>query len=268
MNIISLIKNLKNPYHIPFKVIDKILFFYKKNNYKDEIYEREQNLIFKHFNLKREDGLKKLSELKKQYSLLNRNMSSEHEVLYSALSTSNKKINKILEIGTYDGINSYLLSLLFKDSQIKTIDLSSETDDFKNFYNRANGLNDFVKKRNIVLSKSDQISFEEINSVNLYKSDEKFDLIWIDGAHGYPVVCIDIINALRLIKDDGIIMCDDIYINKITLDKMYQSTAAYETLEELALEKIIEYRLIYKRLDSVNNCDENKRKFVGIFKKI
>ena len=268
MNIKSLINNLIAPHKIPFKIINKFIFLYKKNTYKQAIYENDQNLIFKHFNLKRDDALKKLSILKKQYSLLNRSMSSEHEVLCSALSISGKKINKILEIGTYDGMNSYLLSLLFKDAKIKTIDLSSETDDFKDYYNRTNNVFDFVKKRNLILSKNNRIFFEEINSINLYKSDEKFDLIWIDGAHGYPVVCMDIINALRLIADDGIVMCDDIYINKITLDKMYQSTAAYETLEELANEKIIEYKLIYKRLDVVNNCDENKRKFVGIFRKI
>ena len=63
-------------------------------------------------------------------------------------------------------------------------------------------------------------------------------------------------------------MCDDIYVNEIVLDKMYNSTAAFETLNELANENIIEYKLIYKRLDSENNCDKKKRKFIGVFRKI
>ena len=28
----------------------------------------------------------------------------------------------------------------------------------------------------------------------------KFDLVWVDGAHGYPTVVSDIINAYRLLK--------------------------------------------------------------------
>ena len=44
-------------------------------------------------------------------------MSSEHEVILSSLSSlTHKKINNILEIGTFDGVNSFLLSLLFKKS--------------------------------------------------------------------------------------------------------------------------------------------------------
>ena len=34
-------------------------------------------------------------------------------------------------------------------------------------------------------------------TLNLF-NNETFDLIWIDGAHGYPVVCSDITNAIRL----------------------------------------------------------------------
>ena len=107
-----------------------------------------------------------------------------------------------------------------------------------------------------------------MNSIKLYNSDKKFDLIWIDGAHGYPVVCMDIINSLRLLNNDGLIMCDDIYVNKIKSDRMYNSNAAFETINELANEKIIEYKLIYKRLDIENNFNKDKRKFIAIFKKI
>tara|TARA_B110001450_G_C17633181_1_gene486092 strand:+ start:460 stop:1266 length:807 start_codon:yes stop_codon:yes gene_type:complete len=268
MNIKSIVNNLISPHKIPSKIINKLSFLLKKNNYKYELFDNEQNIIFKYFNLDREIGLHKLLMLKKKEPILNRNMSSEHEVFFSSLATSGKKIHSILEIGTFDGINSFLLSKLFRDAQIETIDLLSDTDDFKKFYNRGHRLNDFTNSRNVILSKSDRIFFKEMNSINLYNSNKKFDLVWIDGAHGYPVVCIDIINSLRLLNDNGIIMCDDIYINNIVLDKMYNSTAAFETLNELAKEKIIEYKLIYKRLDSENNCDKKNRKFIGVFRKI
>ena len=68
-------------------------------------------------------------------------MSSEHEVLFSSLSLNyNNNIKKILEIGTFDGKNSYLLSLLFKNSKIDTIDLEKNDINFKNSYNRKKNL--------------------------------------------------------------------------------------------------------------------------------
>ena len=93
---------------------------------------------------------------------------------------------------------------------------------------------------------------------------DKYDLIWIDGAHGYPVVCMDILNSIKLIRAGGYIICDDIYINSINSDKMYRSNAGNETLNELKKEGIINFDLIFKRLDAENNCLEENRKFIAI----
>ena len=95
-------------------------------------------------------------------------------------------------------------------------------------------------------------------------------MIWIDGAHGYPIVSIDIINAINLINDKGIIACDDILIdlNHQESDKIYNSIAAYETLSELKKQKLIDFQLIYKRLNAENNCVSFRRKFISIIKKI
>jgi hypothetical protein len=267
MKFQSLIKNLIKPHKIPYKIINKILILYQRKIYDFNKFQKEQNSIFEYFNLDRNKALHKLAKVKDEYPFLNRSMSSEHEVFFSAISLSNLNINKILEIGTHDGKNSLLLSALFKNAEIETIDLPKKSKDFIKFYNREDKLDEFIKSRNEVLSKNNKIKFIEINSINLVKSSKKYDLIWIDGAHGYPVVCIDIINSLRLINDGGIIMCDDIYVNKIVLDKMYNSTAAFETLNELTNENIIEYKLIYKRLDAQNNCNKKKRKFIAILKK-
>ena len=63
-------------------------------------------------------------------------------------------------------------------------------------------------------------------------------------------------------------MCDDVFINRIKSDKIYQSNASHETLLELKSENIINFELIYKRLDVENNYDETKRKFVAIITKL
>ena len=86
----------------------------------------------------------------------------------------------------------------------------------------------------------------------------------IDGAHGYPVVCMDIVNSLKLLNFNGIIMCDDVFINQIKSDRIYQSTATFETLEELKNENIIDYKLIYKRLNKENNFSAKSRKYVAV----
>ena len=261
-----IINNLKKPHKIPYKLISKIKFIINKKKYNKEFYENQQNQIFDKLNLDRNLGLKKLNRIKEKHSFLNElEMRSEHQVLFSSLSCSTKlDINEILEIGTFDGSNAFLFSLLFENSNIETIDLESNQDDFKNFYERKNNISKFIEVRNQNLLRSNKINFREINSINLINYKKKYDLIWIDGAHGYPVVCMDILNSIKLIRAGGYIICDDIHVNSINSDKMYRSNAGNETLNELKKEGIINFNLIFKRLDAENNCLEENRKFIAI----
>ena len=56
---------------------------------------------------------------------------------FSSLSLNkNREINDILEIGTFDGFNALLLSKLFTKTNIVTIDLPENSEDFVNFYDR------------------------------------------------------------------------------------------------------------------------------------
>lgn len=257
---------------IPFKIIRKIKFFFLYKTYKIKIFEKEQNKIFKRLNLNRPKGKKKILKIKNEVNYKDRKnqMSSEHEILFSSLSLRrNIIIKRILEIGTFDGVNSLLLSKIFPNSKIDTIDLPSTDLDFKNSYNRKNKVNQFINYRNDNLNGVSSINFIEKNSINLINQKKKYDLIWIDGAHGYPIVCADIINSLHLVNNEGIIICDDIFVNLLPSqsDKTYNSIAAYETLELLRKEKIISLQLIYKRLDPKSNCLNNERKFVAIFQK-
>tara|TARA_E500000178_G_scaffold351228_1_gene411869 strand:- start:1965 stop:2798 length:834 start_codon:yes stop_codon:yes gene_type:complete len=264
-----IIYNLQKPHKIPFKILKKIFFLYQKSKYKFEDFENEQNERFKNLNFDRIEGKKKLDFIKKKNSFLVREMSSEHELLFSSISLSKKnQIKKILEIGTFDGANAFLLSVLFKDSKIETIDLKSDENDFQNFYNRKNNLEKFINERNNLLKKSDSIKFEELNSVKLTFHKEKYDLIWIDGAHGYPVCCIDIVNSLKLLNREGMIMIDDVCLKSNNSDKMYTSIAAFETLKELEKNNIIKFNLIYKRLDADSNCIKENIKYVALVKKI
>ena len=268
----KILNNLARPHKIPKKILNKLNYYFSYKKYNQNFFEEEQNKIFEHFGLNRQEGIKKLISTKKDldFKLRDSEMSSEHEVIFSSLSLSkNKSFTDILEIGTFDGFNSLLLSNLFRNSNIDTIDLSETDDDFVNFYNRKDNISKFIQDRNIILSKNKNINFSPLNSLKLLNYKKKYDLIWIDGAHGYPVVCIDIINSLHILKENGLILCDDVYLklNQSSSDIMYSSIATYETLNELKKQDLINFRLIYKRLSAGHNCIENTRQFVAIVSK-
>jgi len=289
-----LLKNILRPHKIPLKIFDKlkyyndlIRFFHQLKKYDEEKFTKEQNNIFNNFGLDRDDGLKKLTAIKneikntvnlsqteKSLDFRNDGIASEHEVLFSSISVSKKlNIKNILEIGTYDGFNAFVLSKLFKESIIDTIDLPSSNNDFINYYGRVKTSKDFTTARDNLLKQNENINFLEMNSLKLINHNKSYDMIWIDGNHVYPTVCIDIINSLNLLKDNGIIVCDDVHLNldnfisKKSL-QMYKSTASYETLNALQNENLIKFNLIYKRLAGKSNCYEKWRKYIGIFNKI
>ena len=98
----------------------------------NEDFLSEQNLKFKKIGLSRELGLKNLLSVREKFNLEISEMSSEHELIFSALSIKeNFKPKNILEIGTHDAQNIKLMSKLFKDSTIETIDLDETNEDFK-----------------------------------------------------------------------------------------------------------------------------------------
>ena len=271
--LLKIIRNLIRPHKIPKKIFNKLNYYFNHKKYNQNFFEKEQNDIFKYFGLNREEGIKKLTLIKKDldFKSRDRGMSSEHEVIFSSLSLSkNKSITDILEIGTFDGLNALLLSNLFPNSNIDTIDLPENDDDFINFYNRKDNISKFIQDRNNILSKNKNINFFPLNSLKLLNHKKKYDLIWIDGAHGYPMVCIDIINSLHILKENGLILCDDVFLelNQSNSDTMYSSIATYETLNELKKQNLVNFRLVYKRLNAEYNCIENTRKFIAIVSKM
>ena len=131
------------------------------------MFEKEQNDYFNYYGLDRKKGIENLNLLKKELSKnfdINRGMSSEHEVFFSSLSLNKgRPINDILEIGTFDGFNALLLSKLFTKTNIDTIDLPENDEDFINFYDRKNKVNKFIQDRDNILSKNKNIKFFTLN---------------------------------------------------------------------------------------------------------
>ena len=258
-----------NPIYFFKKIFFKIFFYISKINYVENKFIDEQNNLFKENNLNREEGLKIFSNLAAEFQLLKNETSSEHQILLSSIS-KNFNIKNILEIGTYNGINSLMLSKLFSSADIDTIDLPDDDYTFKNTYGRDNSkkLKEIINIRNTIMNANNKINFIQKNSVNLLNEKKKYDLIWIDGAHGYPVVTMDIINSVNLLSNNGIILCDDVWIDAPPAqDKIYHSLASYETLIQLKENNIIDFTLFYKRLDNENNSFRYLRKYIAYIKK-
>lgn len=233
---------------------------------------KEQELIFQKNGINRQNGMNKLISIQNKFQELSNDsnqLNSEHSVIFSSISLK-KNCRKILEIGTYDGKNALLLSNLFPSSEIYTVDLRSDDPIFSETYNRLQSANraNFCENRDKILNKNKNISFIEMNSLKIKSLEKKFDLIWIDWAHGFPVVTIDILNSLEILNDKGIILCDDVYTNVIKEDAFYKSNSAYKTINILKLNEIITYSLFLKRIDKKSNQFKSEKKYIALIEKL
>ena len=233
----------------------------------------QQTNLFLNNQLNRDIGLKLINEV--CLSLFNKEfneddgMFAEHLVLFASISISSKfKKNNILEIGTYDGRTAAIIACLFPNSSVTTIDLEDDSESFIETYNRSQNYKEFNQKRDSLLSRFHNVKFKKLNSINLTNFEaNSFDLIWIDGAHGYPVIAMDIINSLRLVNSEGLIMIDDVFkTNKIN-NPIYKSIGAYESLLALKDAKAINgFELFLKRTNLKHNI-LHAQKFIGFIKK-
>ena len=134
---------------------------------------------------------------------------------------------------------------------------------------------DFINRRNKILDSCENVRFEQKNSLELlFNKEEKYEIIWVDGAHGYPVIGMDIVNALSHLERDGFIFIDDVWVDTGTNDANYRSTGAFESIKELKRAGIVDFWLIPKRINfphgkgflkkfiaQVSNTESTKAKF-------
>ena len=258
--------NLKYLLFSPLRVAKKIIsyFIIEINEYKYPLSKRYNTLINSYrdckFDKRREVYIGYLNKILHQldfekYSELE-GMYSEHLIIFAAISYHHKNIKKILEIGTHNGKTACILSNLFPSAQITTIDLNDNDPIFRNSYKRSKVFEEFIKNRNNLLNKYKNINFIKMNSLELSIAHKKLplqDLIWVDGAHGYPVVSSDITNSIGLMHEKTFLICDDIWKKVKVNDSLYESNAGFETLSAFAEAKIIKNHLFRKRINKIFN---------------
>ena len=253
------------------KIFNKLAFIIAKNTSVYNIKVQIQEELYQKYGLSRKNGLKKLNkiierEFNYSYSECN-GMFSEHLIIMSALSIKYPKTKRILEIGTYDGRTALILSHLFPLSEIITIDLSENDPMFYSTYNRSSELKEFVENRNNLIFRMKNIKYLPMNSLQLSMMSMNFDLIWLDGAHGYPFIACDLINAIRLLKKNGFLLVDDVWKSRTNSHMHYRSIGGYETIVELKNANLInDFYLFHKRLAGKFNY-YGAQKFVAVMRR-
>ena len=225
----------------------------------------EQNEMFRKLGIDREDGLLFLNSLSdKSLEFVQEKsvgMASEHHVLFSALSRKNKNLQRILEIGTFQGETSRLLDKLFPKAVVESLDLPDEERAKSKVYAYADGMN-FASDESAV----SRIKYLKQNSLRLVEFLGGYDLIWVDGNHLSPYTISDIVNSVRLMSNQGYLVCDDIYLKKPFLE-VNADLSAISIIKALSEAEIISYELIRKRLGFRFNNILSGRKYIAIIRK-
>jgi len=127
---------------------------------------------------------------------------------FTVISLTKNRIKNILEIGTGKGTTTNIISNLFPESQIYTIDLPNSDFSYNKLAvrNVENGEEELRKNIN-----RQNIHFFENNSFFLLTLDlpEYFDFIYIDGGHNYPTVAWDFMFSYNKLNKNGFLFMDD-----------------------------------------------------------
>ena len=187
--------------------------------------------------------------------------SSLHYEIFAGISQSCSP-RKILEIGTHDGFFTSYLSHLFNRVEITTLDLPFIKDDktvaeAHQVQNQNYGDNKKVRCLNLDnLSNVTQLLYD---STHLALSSSKYDLIWVDGDHTFPVVAFDIINSVRLVSENGWIVVDDIKVTQIGRKSNMGNDEGYLSVKHLKELGMVDVTLIPKRI-------KNSQKYIAVVK--
>ena len=168
---------------------------------------------------------------------------SQHYELFVALTQESQPM-RILEIGTSDASFTAFMARVCPNAIVETIDLPVPNTD--------------IKFREKYLRSSPNIIFREMNSLLLcHYFEPKYDLIWVDGDHTFPIVACDIANAVRLLKSNGVIMCDDIYLSRRVSGHGYEESL--KVLTAFTEAKLITTHFVLKSIRKEKNFSRRQK---------
>jgi predicted O-methyltransferase YrrM len=272
VTLIEVLKKIWRPIYRNRRPIKRLIRKWKVSKVSQLALDAEQTERFKDLGLNWQEARQEVERILGKNTEISSHR-SEHYELIMAISKKYKP-KRILEIGTAEGDFTTFLATIFPDAKVETIDLPSSD---KRFWNATTDLAS-TKKAKIVRSEVDQrdqklakfrnIRFREVNSLSLtFQETDKYDLIWVDGDHTYPVVSIDIANALRLLNTGGMLGFDDIY-QTTQIDYEWVGQESFETLVQFKNAGLVDFKLILKKLFREKNFDRKSQKFIALATRI
>ena len=196
---------------------------------------------------------------------------SVHWLLFACLSLTPwaQRARDILEIGTFRGKTTLILSKLFPGARIVTVDLPPSDPILLSSYGRhdpkIHADHQARRNGNIAAAKA---RFVEANSFFLPQiAPGPYDLVWVDGGHVYPEIAWDLCNAWHMCRRDGIILCDDVYTHPRGGDGIYGSIDAENVIQYLVRRGNLTASHFLKRENPDWSADPRQRKFVVMLRK-
>lgn len=233
--------------------------------------DAHQNSVFADLGLDPVAGEARLNEVlaEVQGRPFDYQLDSIHWLIFACLSRQANTPRRILEIGTFNGKCAHILSRLFPDAEIVTVDLPADDPILRASYGRDEGevWQHFRAKQAEHLDRPN-IRFVEVNSFFLLdRVAGPFDLIWVDAGHRYPEVGWDICHAHHLACPGGIIMCDDVLTSPDAIDDAYVSRDTFKLLSFIT--ERVNSRVTYflKRRSPAWSGWRRRRKFVAVMRK-
>ncbi len=268
MNSIEILKKIWRPIYRNRRPIRRLIRKWKVSKVSQSALNAEQTQRFKDLGFDWQDARGEVEKLLGKNTNISSHRSEHYELLMAV--SKRHKPKRILEIGTAEGDFTVFLATIFPDAEIETIDLPSSDNRFWNATTELSSTkgakvsSSEVEERDAKLSKFSNIRFRETNSLALtFQETDKYDLIWVDGDHTYPVVSIDIANALRLLNVGGMLGFDDIYETPQT-NYQWVGQESYETLVQFKNAGLIDFDLILKKLFREKNYNKKSQKFIAI----
>lgn len=186
-----------------------IFLFYSKADlviFFNFIFNKIKNIFYKKKILEYKKNHKKLLLTKK---ITEDYFSSNAFNFYYFLKNLNDNFT-YLEIGSFEGNSALFVSNNFKNSEINCVDCWFKTKEYSKELNFINVEENF----NFNTINEKKIKKIKLTSDEFFNSNKKnFDVIYIDGDHYGPQVYKDCTNAIKILKRNGYLICDDYFWN-------------------------------------------------------
>ena len=158
------------------------------DSFKKNLYEMDQNT-------KQNDFLRFIND--KQFKFTDDWITYKTNIMLNIFENHNINPKEILEIGVHEGFSTIFFQYAFKDFHTDVVDIF---------------LNDTRKKfeSNINIIDLKNINIHQMTSHNfLVNNKKKYDLIFVDGGHGYLDVIFDLFYSFQYLNINGLLLIDD-----------------------------------------------------------